>query len=277
MPTAAALAVPDIAAAPGVQPGGVPPVPDRLLEVPAQLGSAIGDAREAGRQLAHAWFRRSDTDIVDIPRFLQAHMPPVPGKQAEARELKELHRIAAARTPEDTATALFFREHGSFGLWHDGLKQYAAHAGSQKAIAAAADLYGAMGANLVATLEAKARNGRDRPFVTDPTLEPVVGRPSDKSYPSGHASSAYAAATVLGHHWPERADEFLKLAEQTAYSRVYGGVHFPSDVVTGALIGSAAGNIFIGEGKAAAGPQLPSSGPPQLSSSASPQLSSAAD
>ena len=72
-------------------------------------------------------------------------------------------------------------------------------------------------------------------------------RPSDKgslltiphshSFPSGHSATAFAAATVLGWLVPRAAPAFFTLALAIGYSRIYVGVHWPLDVVVGALTG----------------------------------------
>ena len=50
------------------------------------------------------------------------------------------------------------------------------------------------------------------------------------SYPSGHAVQARVICHVLGNHFPEKFDYFESLATDVQYSRIYMGVHFPSDV-----------------------------------------------
>lgn len=57
------------------------------------------------------------------------------------------------------------------------------------------------------------------------------------SFPSGHASSCFAAATVLSSAFPAAAPLLFLFAVTVAYSRVYLGMHYPSDVLTGAVIG----------------------------------------
>ncbi|MCW2950520.1 MAG: Acid phosphatase, partial [Thermoleophilia bacterium] len=85
----------------------------------------------------------------------------------------------------------------------------------------------------------KAAAARARPFVDDPTLTVAIDKPGNNpSYPSGHSSGAYAGAEVLAYLMPDRAAEFMNIAAQVAYSRLYGGVHYPSDVIAGAKIAS---------------------------------------
>jgi undecaprenyl-diphosphatase len=65
------------------------------------------------------------------------------------------------------------------------------------------------------------------------------GVPPDASFPSGHAQTAFAAATYLALLYRRRAWIFLALAALVALSRVALGVHYPSDVIAGAFLGSA--------------------------------------
>jgi undecaprenyl-diphosphatase len=96
-----------------------------------------------------------------------------------------------------------------------------------------------LGATAGVTQLGKQRYDRLRPFQVDPDIKPPVHLPRDASYPSGHASSAFAAARVIAVLEPTLAKEAYELATQVAVSRVYAGVHFPSDVVAGALLGTA--------------------------------------
>jgi membrane-associated phospholipid phosphatase len=83
---------------------------------------------------------------------------------------------------------------------------------------------------------------RDRPFVTYPDIINKTGHAYDKdpSFPSGHTSSAFATATSLSLAYPEWyviTPSYL-YAGTVAYSRMHLGVHYPSDVLAGAVIGS---------------------------------------
>ena len=83
--------------------------------------------------------------------------------------------------------------------------------------------------------------GRARPFVGDPHVHPSIGLPHDPSMPSGHAMNAFTGAVLLGAVVPRARWPLLGLAALIALSRVYLGVHFPSDVIAGAILGAAVG------------------------------------
>jgi undecaprenyl-diphosphatase len=84
----------------------------------------------------------------------------------------------------------------------------------------------------------KALVDRPRPFVRYPEPKILVPRPHDASFPSGHAATSFAAATILSFAFPRAAPAFLVLAAAIAYSRVYVGVHYPLDVLGGAALGA---------------------------------------
>ena len=84
---------------------------------------------------------------------------------------------------------------------------------------------------------------RDRPPEADPLLGSLVAIPDDHSFPSGHAAAAFAAATAIAILSPRMRPFALGLAAAIALSRVYLRVHFPLDVVAGALLGAGLGAL----------------------------------
>lgn len=82
---------------------------------------------------------------------------------------------------------------------------------------------------------------RTRPYVVVEGLEKLIEAQRDYSFPSGHTASSFAAAVIIYLMCPKRIGvPALVLAALISLSRLYVGVHFPTDVIGGALIGSAA-------------------------------------
>jgi acid phosphatase (class A) len=86
---------------------------------------------------------------------------------------------------------------------------------------------------------AKIYFNRQRPFVVDPNVKPAVKEPSDLSYPSGHATFAFADAALLAAMIPEKADAIFERAARYARNRVIAGAHFPTDIEAGRIAGGA--------------------------------------
>jgi undecaprenyl-diphosphatase len=92
------------------------------------------------------------------------------------------------------------------------------------------------GADLAA-LGIKEAIGRARPFLVHPEPAPLLVNVIGDSFPSGHAATSFAGATVLARYLPGRWPVLFLLATAIAFSRVYVGVHYPSDVLGGAVLG----------------------------------------
>ena len=87
---------------------------------------------------------------------------------------------------------------------------------------------------------------RARPFEALDDVRVVHTRPMTASFPSGHAASAFAGAVAMTRLWPAARVAFFVLATLIAFSRVYLGVHFPIDIVSGALVGIACAWFVLG-------------------------------
>ena len=107
----------------------------------------------------------------------------------------------------------------------------------------------AAGRGIVAlTIAAALANGpakllvrRRRPLLgSRPTL---IRMPRSTSFPSGHSAAAFAFATGASAELPVLAPPLLALAGAVAYSRVHTGVHYPSDVAAGAVVGIGSGAL----------------------------------
>jgi undecaprenyl-diphosphatase len=81
---------------------------------------------------------------------------------------------------------------------------------------------------------------RTRPFVAHPQIHPLYVVHSS-SFPAGHAATAFAGAVLLSAVAPRLTPGLLVLATLIALSRIYDGVHYPTDVLAGAVLGAAVG------------------------------------
>lgn len=80
--------------------------------------------------------------------------------------------------------------------------------------------------------------GRERPFLVLPEVRCLAGKGGSGSFPSAHAANWFAAAMILFVYFRQSAWLTLPVGALVAVSRVYNGVHYPSDVVGGALLGA---------------------------------------
>jgi membrane-associated phospholipid phosphatase len=72
-------------------------------------------------------------------------------------------------------------------------------------------------------------------------LPPLGGAPSSLSFPSAHATASFACATAMSRIAPELRFALFGVAALMAVTRPYLGMHYPSDVIAGATLGTAVG------------------------------------
>ncbi|MGA7396710.1 MAG: phosphatase PAP2 family protein [Solirubrobacterales bacterium] len=82
-----------------------------------------------------------------------------------------------------------------------------------------------------------------RPRPTLEGLPPLGGAPSSLSFPSAHATASFAAATAMSRFAPELKLALFGAAATMAVTRPYLGMHYPSDVIVGAMLGTALGKL----------------------------------
>lgn len=86
---------------------------------------------------------------------------------------------------------------------------------------------------------------RMRPYLADPAIVPVGYPFTDSSFPSSHAASTAAGATVLGHAHPRFAVVGVAAVVAMDFARVHNGMHYPSDVLSGTVFGVVYGAVAI--------------------------------
>jgi membrane-associated phospholipid phosphatase len=104
-------------------------------------------------------------------------------------------------------------------------------------------MFGGLALNEVITFTSKEIFKRDRPYITYPGDIFNRSISSDLSFPSGHTSNAFALATMISldqKKWYVTVPAFV-WAGTVAYSRMYLGAHYPTDVIGGLVIGVGVG------------------------------------
>lgn len=86
---------------------------------------------------------------------------------------------------------------------------------------------------------------RGRPFTAVEGINLLIKAPKSFSFPSGHTASSFAVATVVGRKIEKFKLPIYILAIAIAFSRLYLYVHYPSDVLVGALIGVISAKIIL--------------------------------
>jgi len=98
---------------------------------------------------------------------------------------------------------------------------------------------GTVGAAYLISTSIKVAIGRSRPVVDD--LPHLMVTPTGLSFPSSHSTSSFAAAQAFAPLLPR--GPLLGAAAGMAFSRLYLGVHYPSDVAAGAALGTLIGSL----------------------------------
>lgn len=84
-----------------------------------------------------------------------------------------------------------------------------------------------------------------RPVQLDPHIKTLIGLPNFPSYPSGHSTFSAAAAEVLSYLFPAAASDFDAMKNEASISRLYGGIHYRSDIERGKEHGARIGGYAV--------------------------------
>jgi PAP2 superfamily protein len=120
-----------------------------------------------------------------------------------------------------------------------------AHWSEVRAARAFALLNMAMHDAAVACWDAKFTYFNPRPSQMDPSIRTVIGLPNFPSYTSGHSTFSAAADVVLSYLFPASAASFDADRDEAAISRLYGGIHYRSDIETGKTHGARVGGYTV--------------------------------
>jgi undecaprenyl-diphosphatase len=160
---------------------------------------------------------------------------------AERVDVAVYAAVAATPTPAlDRAMRRLTRAADHSKLWMASSAALALGFGASGRAAAKTGLASVAVTSAVANLALKPLGRRHRPDRDALDVPParLVRMPASTSFPSGHSASAFAFATGVGHVLPRVAGPTRALALLVGYSRVHTGVHYPADVLAGALAGT---------------------------------------
>jgi membrane-associated phospholipid phosphatase len=162
---------------------------------------------------------------------------------ADARDVDDAVYAAIARTPTpmlDRGMSGLSHAANHSLLWMTSAAVLALVGGHSGRRAAAQGLVSVATTSALVNLAVKRVGRRQRPDRAG--VEVPIGRhvrmPASLSFPSGHSAVAFAFATGVGNRLPVVAGPLHFLAGVVAYSRVHTGVHHPSDVVVGSVLGT---------------------------------------
>jgi len=215
-------------------------VPWKSLESPARppMLPNFGKVR--------AWMM-SPTDVVKE----RPPAPPSTSSEQMRQELAEVKLVARDLTREELAIAYKWSDGaGTYtppGHWNDIAVEYVRDARFSEVRAARtfALLNMAMHDAAVGCWESKYTYFNPRPSQLDPSIKTVLGMPNFPSYTSGHSTFSAAAAEVLSYLFPSGATSFAAMRDEAGISRLYGGIHYRSDLEEGKAHGARIGGYTV--------------------------------
>ncbi len=165
--------------------------------------------------------------------------PPSTSSQKMKDETAEVKRTVNNLTDTQLSVAQKWNDGaGTYsppGHWNDVALEYVRDAKMSEVRAARvfALLNMAMADAAVGCWEAKFYYYNPRPSQMDPSIKTKIGLPNFPSYPSGHSTFSAAAASVLSYVFPSGSSSFSLMRDEAGISRLYGGIHYPSDIEAG--------------------------------------------
>jgi acid phosphatase (class A) len=178
-------------------------------------------------------------DAIDSTALLPN--PPAVDSVEHQEELNLLLKLQQDRTPAEVARATEEEHHLSIFAFADVLGPNFTPANCPQT---AAFFKSALNADLsYFNKTAKAHFARPRPE-TDSRIHPLFHE-KDGSYPSGHSIRATLMAEVLSSVLPQYRDALIIRSQQMGWDREIAGVHFPSDIFAGRILGQALAHALL--------------------------------
>ena len=193
-----------------------------------------------------AWMMTPDDVINERPG-----VAPSTSSALMARDLAEVKQAVSRLTRAQLAIVYKWADGASTptppGHWNFIAEPYvqAAHYSEVRAARVFALLNIAMHDAAVGCWDAKYVSFNPRPTQLDPSIRTVIAIPNFPAYESGHSTFSAAAADVLGYLFPSGTTYFNAQMEEAAISRLYGGIHYRTDIEVGKQHGKRIGEYTV--------------------------------
>jgi membrane-associated phospholipid phosphatase len=197
--------------------------------------------------LAGTW----QTWVIENAKAMRPSPPPAYGSSAWEADLLAVQSAVANRTKvQEDAVSYWAGSPGTVtpaGLWNEIARDLMLrdNLDTLRAAQALAMMNVAIADGFICCWDAKFTYWTARPITADPTLDVLIPTPPFPSYTSGHSTISAAAATVLGHVFPDDAESLAEMALEAKNSRLWAGIHFPIDNDTGATSGAQVGRLVV--------------------------------
>jgi hypothetical protein len=212
----------------------------RSMETPARppMLALFGNVR--------AWMMTPAEILLERPAA-----PPSTSSELMARELAEVKRATDNLSREELAIAYKWADGAStptppgHWIWLATPHIRRADWSEVRVARAYALLSMTMHDAAVSTWDAKYAYFNPRPSQLDPSIRTVIGLPNFPSYISGHSTFSASAAAVLSYLFPNAAAQFRADRDEAGMSRLYGGIHYRSDIEIGKTVGERVGDYTV--------------------------------
>lgn len=221
-----------------------------ILLVASLAGDALADGAGRPRALVEPTAGTWRTWVIPSGKDFRAPAPP--GYTETEAELNTLANVISHNDPQARERIEFWDAGAPAYRWMDLINARLLAGTATTAYAHRVYTYvaQAMYDATIATWDSKYVYNRRRPSEVRRGLPTALAVPNSPSYPSEHAATAQAAATVLAYFLPAEAQSFQAMAEDAGWSRVLAGLQYPSDHTAGLELGRRVAEQVIAKAKA---------------------------
>ena len=183
-----------------------------------------------------------ETKTVSV-KSVEPHLPGPPPAYDSPELAAEIEQLKAMDRPLPGKMMAWIQHSTTtaYRWWYDQIAMAIFERGMQHDALATAHIYASVSAinhdALIACFKSKYEHWQIRPGQLDASVPMTFPSPPHPSYPSAHSCSSTSYGIVSSHFFPEKKDVFMSAAEAGGLSRLYAGIHYPSDDAAGDSIG----------------------------------------